>query len=301
MKRAQRGQRVLLHDRPEDHRGVEREQRARVVGDQQRPAVGGHVAYPLGLDPPPDVVEELERGIDRLGEPLVEPPLVLAVLAPEPEGDALDRLPQRRSEARRPPAEPRSSGRGRPRSRPASGAGSPPPPRRPGAVEADAFSGSDSARRAWRSPTHPRQPARQVARVQRGADPTAARSWLAKSRTAASASNVGWYPTSARSRRLSTPRPKRRNRTPSPYRGPAPSRLPSRPSAGPNSGCGIGTDGRRARRSRWLSEIDSARRDVDRAADRIPRRRLERAGRRRRREAAEGGGRSRAGWGRPAG
>ncbi len=36
-------QRVLLHDRRRDHRGVEREQRAGVVGDDQRPAVRGDV------------------------------------------------------------------------------------------------------------------------------------------------------------------------------------------------------------------------------------------------------------------
>ena len=41
----------------------------------------GHVVDALGLDPPPDVVEELEEREDRLGELLVEAPLVLVVLA----------------------------------------------------------------------------------------------------------------------------------------------------------------------------------------------------------------------------
>ena len=44
----------------------------------------GHVAHAVGLHPPPDVVEELEQRIDRLGELLVEAPLVLVVVAAQP-------------------------------------------------------------------------------------------------------------------------------------------------------------------------------------------------------------------------
>ena len=39
-------QRVLLHDRQQDHRRVEGEQRAGVVGDEERPPVGGDVRTP---------------------------------------------------------------------------------------------------------------------------------------------------------------------------------------------------------------------------------------------------------------
>ena len=46
--------------------------------------VGGDVHDPLGLDPPPDLVEELEQREDRLGELLVEAPLVLVVVALQP-------------------------------------------------------------------------------------------------------------------------------------------------------------------------------------------------------------------------
>src|SRR6266498_3697443 len=46
--------------------------------------------------------------------------------------------------------------------------------------------------------------------------------FAAKSRIAPSASKRGVYPISLTSRSLSTPRPKRSMRTPSPYRGPAP-------------------------------------------------------------------------------
>ena len=46
----------------------------------------GDVADPVGLDPPPDVVEELEDRIGGLGELLVEAPLVLVVLAGEAGG-----------------------------------------------------------------------------------------------------------------------------------------------------------------------------------------------------------------------
>ena len=56
--------RVLLADRLRDHRRVGR-QRAGVVGDQQRAAVGGHVLDPLDLDPEPVAVEELEQGAGR--------------------------------------------------------------------------------------------------------------------------------------------------------------------------------------------------------------------------------------------
>ena len=60
-----------------------------MVGDPQRPAVRGTVADPAGLDPPPEVVEELEQREDRLRELLVEAPLVLVVLAPQPHHDRL--------------------------------------------------------------------------------------------------------------------------------------------------------------------------------------------------------------------
>ena len=88
-------QRVLLHDRHRDHRRVEGKQRAGVVGDEQRAPVGGHVAHPLGLDPPPDLVEELEQREDGLGELLVEAPLVLVVLALQAPRDRLDRVRSR--------------------------------------------------------------------------------------------------------------------------------------------------------------------------------------------------------------
>ena len=52
------------------------------------------MADPLRLHPPPGVVEELEQGVDRLGELLVEAPLVLVVLAAQPLRQALDRVAQ---------------------------------------------------------------------------------------------------------------------------------------------------------------------------------------------------------------
>ena len=66
--------RVLLLDRLEDHRRVGRE-RARVVGDEQRAAVGRDVLDPLDLAAEPVVVEEL---VDRL----VEQPLDALRAAP---------------------------------------------------------------------------------------------------------------------------------------------------------------------------------------------------------------------------
>ena len=65
-----------------------------MVGDDQRPAVGRHVANALRLDPPPDSVEEVEDREHRLGELLVEAPLVLVVLAPQAAGDRLERVAQ---------------------------------------------------------------------------------------------------------------------------------------------------------------------------------------------------------------
>ena len=105
---------------PEDHRGVEWEEGSGVVGDQESATVGRHVANTLGLDPPPDVVEELEGRVDHLGELLVEAPLVLAVLAPKPLCDPFDHLAQRARQLRRTRPARRSSGRVRPRLRPAS-------------------------------------------------------------------------------------------------------------------------------------------------------------------------------------
>jgi hypothetical protein len=54
--------------------------------------VGGDVGGAGDLDPPPDVVEELERRERRLGELLVESPGVLGVLAAQPAGDQRQRV-----------------------------------------------------------------------------------------------------------------------------------------------------------------------------------------------------------------
>ena len=66
---------VLLLDRLGDHRRVGR-QRARVVGDEQGAAGGGHVLDALDLDPEPEAVEELvdrrvQQPLDALGAPPV--------------------------------------------------------------------------------------------------------------------------------------------------------------------------------------------------------------------------------------
>src|SRR3954454_4377312 len=72
--------RVLLLDRLGDHRRVGR-QRSRVVGDEQRAAVGGHVVDALDLDAEPVAVQELDGGaVDEALDALRAPPVVDAAL-----------------------------------------------------------------------------------------------------------------------------------------------------------------------------------------------------------------------------
>ena len=63
-----------------------------MVGHEQRPAVRGNVLHPLGLHAPPAFVEEPEERLHQLGEVLVEPPLVLGVIALEPAQRPVHRL-----------------------------------------------------------------------------------------------------------------------------------------------------------------------------------------------------------------
>ena len=167
----------------------------------------GHVADAVGLDPPPDVVEELEERIDRLGELLVEAPLVLVVVAAQPLRQTLDRVAKRprqltaaRSAAFR--------DRGRPRSRAACGEGSRRGPRRWAA--AALRSGPP------RSSPAPSEPAGAIrpgeARARRGGRG----SWPRSRGRRRTASNWARSRSRSRSRRLSTPRPNRSSRTPSP-------------------------------------------------------------------------------------
>ena len=68
--------RVLLLDRLGDHRRVGR-QRAGVVGDQQRAALGRHVLDPLDLAAEPQLVEELDqRAVHEALDALRAPPVV---------------------------------------------------------------------------------------------------------------------------------------------------------------------------------------------------------------------------------
>ena len=158
MNRAHRGSGCSFMIAAEDHRGVEREERPGVIGHEQRAAVGGDVANAGGLDPPPDLVEELEQRVDGLGEVLVEAPLVLAVLALEPPADRLERVAAAAREAPRPRPRRRSADPSRPRPPAAGGAGSrrSPPARRRSSTE--------------RSRAAPREPVDDRARVQCGPD-----------------------------------------------------------------------------------------------------------------------------------
>ena len=63
-----------------------------MVGSEQRPAVGGDVADPRRLDPPPALVEELEEGEHQLDELLVEAPIVLLVGTLQASGGPAKRL-----------------------------------------------------------------------------------------------------------------------------------------------------------------------------------------------------------------
>ncbi len=68
-----------------------------MVGDQQSPTVSGNVSHTVDFDPPPDVVKKLKQREDGFGELLVEPPLVLVVLAAK----AIEHGIERRAEAAR--------------------------------------------------------------------------------------------------------------------------------------------------------------------------------------------------------
>ena len=130
----------------------------------------GTLLHPVGVDPPPEVVEELEPGIDGLRELLVESPLVLVVARPRDAGEAASTASRGApSAARPPPARRRSSGRGRPRSRahPAQEVGDP----------AAAWPGLSARLRRTRLGAHrrAREAPGEVAEVQRGADAPAPR------------------------------------------------------------------------------------------------------------------------------
>ena len=60
-----------------------------MVGREHRAPVGGDPVRAGHLHPPPAVVEEAEEGLHELGEALVEPPLVLVVVALQPAHGAL--------------------------------------------------------------------------------------------------------------------------------------------------------------------------------------------------------------------
>jgi hypothetical protein len=80
---------VLALQRDADHRRVPRHD-AGVVGHEQRAPVGRYVRDPLGMHPPPAVVQELEQWQRGVGELLVEAPVVLLVVAAEPAHDGLE-------------------------------------------------------------------------------------------------------------------------------------------------------------------------------------------------------------------
>ena len=221
-----------------------------------RPAAPGRGpgrCEPLGLDPPPDLVEELEQREDRLGELLVEAPLVLVVVALEPADERLERVAQPAAAASPPPA---AAAAQRVEARLDAAADARAGSRRspPGA----------SARRRARSRPAPGQPAGERAGVQARADP-APRVFAARSRIAADRVEARLV-----AELLAQPAvvdAAAEAQQPDPVAEQAAGAEPARRAAAAaarTAGAGTGSGGRRSRRSARLSEIDAVGGDVDR-------------------------------------
>src|SRR4051794_22084200 len=84
-------QRVLLEQRDRHHRPVPRQDPS-VVRDEKRAAVRGNVLRAGRGHAPPALVHELEQRVRGLREPLVETPLVLAVIAAQAAAHGRDRV-----------------------------------------------------------------------------------------------------------------------------------------------------------------------------------------------------------------